>query len=142
MRITLLHGNPRNYSCNAYLVRGDSNEPEDVNTVVDVGLDGSICGEIENLCTGIGKKKVAQGVLTHGHYDHAAGLSMIVACYQPLVFAFAPGKHVDVLLLDGQVLRLGDRKFEVHILRDIRRIRFVSTVPRREPSSRETRHSM
>ncbi len=113
MRITLLHGNPRNYSCNAYLVRGDSNEPEDVNTVVDVGLDGSICGEIENLCTGIGKKKVAQGVLTHGHYDHAAGLSMIVACYQPLVFAFAPGKHVDVLLLDGQVLRLGDRKFEV-----------------------------
>ncbi len=113
MRITLLHGNPRNYSCTAYLVRGDSNEQEDVNTLVDVGFDGSICDEIENLCTGIGKKKVAQVVLTHGHYDHAAGLGAVVACYHPRVCAFAPGKHVDVLLLDGQVLRLGDREFEV-----------------------------
>ncbi len=113
MRITLLHGNQQNYSCNAYLVRGDSNEPEDVNTLVDVGIDGSICGEIENLCTGIGKKKVAQVVLTHGHYDHAAGLGVVVACYHPRVCAFAPGKHVDVLLLDGQCLRLGDREFEV-----------------------------
>jgi glyoxylase-like metal-dependent hydrolase (beta-lactamase superfamily II) len=113
MRITLLHGNPQSYSCNAYLVRGDSNEQEDVNTLVDVGIDGSICEEIENLCTGIGKKKVAQVVLTHGHYDHAAGLGVIVACYQPQVSAFAPGKHVDVLLQDGQFLRLGDREFEV-----------------------------
>jgi hypothetical protein len=57
MRITLLHGNPQNYSCNAYLVRGDSNDLVDVNTLVDVGIDGSICDEIDNLCTGIGKKK-------------------------------------------------------------------------------------
>jgi glyoxylase-like metal-dependent hydrolase (beta-lactamase superfamily II) len=113
MRITLLHGNPQNYSCNAYLVRGDSNEREDVNTLVDVGIDGSICGEIENLCTGIGKKKVAQVVLTHDHYDHAAGLGVIVARYHPQVYALAPGKHVDVLLVDGQVLRLGDQEFEV-----------------------------
>jgi glyoxylase-like metal-dependent hydrolase (beta-lactamase superfamily II) len=113
MRITLLHGNPQNYSCNAYLVRGDSNEQEDVNSLVDVGIDGSICGEIENLCTGIGKKKVAQVVLTHGHYDHAAGLGVVVARYHPQVFAFAPGECVDVLLLDGQFLHLGDREFEV-----------------------------
>jgi glyoxylase-like metal-dependent hydrolase (beta-lactamase superfamily II) len=113
MRITLLRGNPQNYSCNAYLVRGDSNEQADVNSLVDVGIDGSICGEIENLCTGIGKKKVAQVVLTHGHYDHAAGLDVVVARYHPQVFAFAPGKHVDVLLVDGQVVRLGDREFEV-----------------------------
>jgi hydroxyacylglutathione hydrolase len=113
MRITLLHGNPQNYSCNAYLVRGDSNELEDVNSLVDVGIDGSICGELEDLCTGIGKKKVAQVVLTHGHYDHAAGLDVVVARYHPQVFAFAPGKHVDVLLVDGQFLRLGDREFQV-----------------------------
>jgi glyoxylase-like metal-dependent hydrolase (beta-lactamase superfamily II) len=113
MRITLLHGNPQNYSCNAYLVRGDSNEREDVNSLVDVGIDGSVCGEIDDLCTGIGKKRVAQVVLTHGHYDHAAGLGAIVACYRPKVCAFAPGKHVDVLLIDGQFLRLGDREFEV-----------------------------
>lgn len=113
MRITLLRGNPQNYSCNAYLVRGNSNDPEDVNTLIDVGIDGSICGEIENLSTGIGKKKVAQVVLTHGHYDHAAGLGAVVARYHPRIFAFAPDKHVDVQVLDGQILRLGDRKFEV-----------------------------
>lgn len=113
MRITLLHGNQQDYSCNAYLVRGDSNEQEDVNSLVDVGMDGSVCREIDNLCTGIGKKKVAQVVLTHGHYDHAAGLGVVVARYHPQVCAFAPGKRVDVLLVDGQVLRLGDREFEV-----------------------------
>jgi glyoxylase-like metal-dependent hydrolase (beta-lactamase superfamily II) len=56
---------------------------------------------------------VAQVVLTHGHYDHAAGLGVVVGRYHPQVCAFAPGKHVDVLLVDGQVLRLGDREFEV-----------------------------
>jgi glyoxylase-like metal-dependent hydrolase (beta-lactamase superfamily II) len=113
MRITLLHGNEQNYSCIAYLVRGDSNERADVNTLVDVGIDGSICGEIENLCTGIGKKKVAQVVLTHDHYDHAAGLGEVVARYHPQVCALVPGKHVDSLLQDGQFLRLGDREFQV-----------------------------
>jgi glyoxylase-like metal-dependent hydrolase (beta-lactamase superfamily II) len=113
MRITLLQGSPQGYSCNAYLVRGDSNEREDVNSLVDVGADGSICDEIENLCTGIGKKKVARVVLTHGHYDHAAGLGVVVARYHPQVCAFAPADHVEVLLIDGQVLRLGDREFEV-----------------------------
>ena len=113
MRITLLRGNRRNYSCSAYLVRGNSNENEDINSLVDVGIDGSICDEIESLSTGIGKKRVAQVVLTHGHYDHAAGLDEIVARYHPQVRAFAPGRHVDILLLDGQVLRLGDREFEV-----------------------------
>ena len=93
MRIALLQGNQKNYSCNAYFVRGDSNEPEDVNTLVDVGIDGSICDEIENLRTGIGKKKVAQVVLTHGHYDHAAGLGVVVARYHPQVCAFAPGSR-------------------------------------------------
>ena len=113
MRITLLQGSPQGYSCNAYLVRGDSNEREDVNSLVDVGADGSICDEIETLCTGIGKKKVARVVLTHGHFDHAAGLGVIVARYHPEVCAFAPANHVEVLLVDGQVLRLGDREFEV-----------------------------
>jgi glyoxylase-like metal-dependent hydrolase (beta-lactamase superfamily II) len=113
MRVTLLHGSQQNYSCNAYLVRGDSNEQEDVNSLVDVGVDGSICDEIETLCTGIGKKKVARVVLTHGHFDHAAGLGVIVARYHPEVCAFAPANHVEVLLVDGQVLRLGDREFEV-----------------------------
>jgi glyoxylase-like metal-dependent hydrolase (beta-lactamase superfamily II) len=113
MRITILRGNPENYSCNAYMVRGNTNEPEDVNSLVDVGLDGSICNDIDNLCTGIGKKKVGRVVLTHSHYDHAAGLGAVVARYHAQVCAFTPGMDIDTELRDGQVLRLGDREFEV-----------------------------
>jgi glyoxylase-like metal-dependent hydrolase (beta-lactamase superfamily II) len=113
MRITLLRGNQQNYSCNSYLVRGNSNDQEDINSLVDVGIDGSICDEIDGLCTGIGKKKVAQVVLTHNHYDHAAGLGTIMSRYHPQVYAFAPGKHVGVLLVEGRIIRLGDREFEI-----------------------------
>jgi glyoxylase-like metal-dependent hydrolase (beta-lactamase superfamily II) len=94
-------------------VRGNSNEQEDINSLVDVGIDGSICDEIDELCTGIGKKKVAQVLLTHNHYDHAAGLDTIMSRYHPQVYAFAPGKHIGALLADGQVIRLGDRGFEI-----------------------------
>jgi len=113
MRITILHGNPENYSCNAYMVRGNTNEPEDVNSLVDVGLDGSICDDVQDLCTGIGKKKVGLVVLTHNHYDHAAGLGAVVARYHAQVCAFAPAMDIDTQLRDGQTLRLGDREFEV-----------------------------
>jgi glyoxylase-like metal-dependent hydrolase (beta-lactamase superfamily II) len=113
MRITLLRGNQKNYSCNSYLVRGNSNEKEDINTLVDVGIDGSICDEIEDLCTGIGKKKVARVVLTHNHYDHAAGLGTIMSRYHPQVCAFAPSENVGVFLVDGQILRMGDQEFEI-----------------------------
>ena len=142
MRITLLHGNQQNYSCNAYLVRGDSNEPEDVNTLVDVGIDGSICGEIENLCTGIGKKKVAQVVLTHGHYDHAAGLGVVVAL---ITRRYVPLRRASMSMsycLTAKFSAWAIGSLRSCILRDIRRIRFVCTVPGNEPSSRETRRSM
>src|ERR1035438_3223648 len=113
MRITLLRGNQRNYYCNSYLVRGNSNEHEHNNSQINLGFDGSICDEIDDLCTGIGKKKVAQVLLTHNHYDHAAGLDTIMSRYHPQVYAFAPGNHVGALLIDGQVIRMGDRGFEI-----------------------------
>ena len=110
MKVLNLTEHSQLYTANAYLVTGDWNTLEDVNTLIDVGRDPAILDEIENASTGVGKVRVAQVILTHGHYDHSEMLPVIRAKYHPRVYAFSaalPG--VDGLLKDGQQLRIGDR---------------------------------
>jgi glyoxylase-like metal-dependent hydrolase (beta-lactamase superfamily II) len=113
MRVIPLKRNPKAYSCNAYLVLGDWNRLEDVNTLVDVGSDGFIIEEIERISTGCGKKPVQQVVLTHNHFDHVSGLSAIVDKYHPKVYASTKMDGVDDLIDDGDMLKMGDRCFDV-----------------------------
>jgi glyoxylase-like metal-dependent hydrolase (beta-lactamase superfamily II) len=102
------------YSSNVYLVLGEWNRIEDINTLVDVGSDPATLVHLEKMHTGVGKRKVEQVVLTHCHSDHSALLSMIRERYKPTVFAFNPYlKGVDHVLQHGQRLRMGDRDFEV-----------------------------
>jgi glyoxylase-like metal-dependent hydrolase (beta-lactamase superfamily II) len=113
MKLIQLKRNPKAYSSFAYLVLGSWNRLEDINTLVDVGIDAYVLDEIEGLSTGCGKWPVEQVVLTHNHFDHVNGLAAIKERYRPKVFAFADSELVDELLEDGQVLRMGDRDFEV-----------------------------
>jgi glyoxylase-like metal-dependent hydrolase (beta-lactamase superfamily II) len=113
MKVISLASNPEAYSCKAYLVLGSWNRLEDVNTLVDVGIDGFITHEIERISTGCGKKPVEQVVLTHSHFDHASGLAAIVDRYRPKVYAFTKIPGVDDLLNDGDMIRMGDRYFDV-----------------------------
>ncbi len=113
MKVTLLNRNNRVYSSNAYLVQGDWNRLEDVNTLIDAGTDESILEELERSNVGVGKKKVERLILTHNHFDHTGNLSVIKKMYQPTVYAFHEDEHVDVVLKDGQVLQIGDREIEV-----------------------------
>ena len=113
MRVICLKRNPKAYSCNAYLIIGDWNRLEDVNTLVDVGSDGFIIDEIERISTGCGKKPVEQVVLTHNHFDHMSGLSAIVDKYHPKVCALTKTEGVEQLLEDGEMLKMGDRYFDV-----------------------------
>lgn len=102
------------YTSNVYLVTGSHNRLEDTNTLVDVGRDITILDKIEAASTGIGKKKIAQVVLTHSHYDHANLLSTIKDRYQPEICAYSkylPG--VDRILSNRDILKFGDRSFEV-----------------------------
>jgi glyoxylase-like metal-dependent hydrolase (beta-lactamase superfamily II) len=105
----------RIYSCYAYLILGDWKRLADLNTLVDVGTNGSILEEIDKINTGVGKTPVEQVILTHGHFDHAGGLPDIQARYNPRVFAFNHTNGNDGIekLRDGQVLRAGDRELEV-----------------------------
>jgi glyoxylase-like metal-dependent hydrolase (beta-lactamase superfamily II) len=113
MKVIALKHNPKAYSCKAYLVLGSWNRLEDVNTLVDVGIDGFISDEIESISTGCGKKPVEQVVLTHSHFDHASGLAAIMDKYRPKVYAFTKIDGVDELLKDGDMLKMGDRYFDV-----------------------------
>ncbi len=113
MKVINLRGNKNTYSCNAYLVLGTWNSLSDMNTLVDIGTDGSIVDEIESMNTGVGKHPVEQVVITHNHFDHTGGLPVIRKRYNPKVYALCPFEGVDEVLKDGQTIRMGDSDFEV-----------------------------
>ena len=114
MKVDLIQGMNDVYTCNVYLVRGEWNRIEDVNTLIDVGNDPSILDVLEAMPTGVGKRKVEQVVLTHSHSDHTAILPLVVEKFHPVVCAFSPYMEgVRRLVKGGDRLRLGERCFDV-----------------------------
>ncbi|MGP8187669.1 MAG: MBL fold metallo-hydrolase [Terracidiphilus sp.] len=114
MKVVTLENSGEIYTSQVYLVLGDSNRLEDVNTLVDVGQDPAILASIERTYTGVGKWPVEQVVLTHSHSDHCALLPRVRAAFRPRVLAYSPNiEGVDGLLRDGDTLRMGDAIFEV-----------------------------
>ncbi len=114
MRVSLLKSDPTVYSCFSYIVRGDWNAIPDVNTLVDVGTDGSIISEIEKISTGVGKRRVDQIILTHEHFDHVGGLKKIKELYNnPVTYAFNKFNGVDETLHNGMHLKIGDEIAEI-----------------------------
>lgn len=113
MQILPLKKNARSYSCNSYLILGTWNRIEDVNTVIDPGIDGYIIDEISRLSTGFGKVPVEQVVLTHNHFDHGAGVPALKNRYGCRVLAFQEGPDVDATVKDGDVIRAGEGVLEV-----------------------------
>jgi glyoxylase-like metal-dependent hydrolase (beta-lactamase superfamily II) len=113
MKVIQLKRSGKLYSCNSYLVLGDWNRLEDMNTVIDPGTDGFVLDEIEHLSTGCGKVAVEQVILTHNHFDHSGGVTALKERYGARVLAFADGPGVDELLRDGQFVRAGDEMLEV-----------------------------
>jgi glyoxylase-like metal-dependent hydrolase (beta-lactamase superfamily II) len=92
---------------------GEWNVLGDVNTLIDPGTDGSVIEQVEVLSTGCGKVPVEQIILTHNHFDHAAGVEIFKKRYGSRVFAWSDGKDVDELLRDGQILKAGDDQLQV-----------------------------
>jgi glyoxylase-like metal-dependent hydrolase (beta-lactamase superfamily II) len=113
MKVVCLKANPSQYSCNSYLILGDWNRLDDVNTLIDAGVDGFILDEIAGLSTGVGKTPVEQIILTHSHFDHCAGTKFIKKKHSCRTLGFSAQKPVDKVVREGQILRCGDRDFEV-----------------------------
>jgi len=114
MRVSNLTESSRIYTANVYLIRGDWNTLQDVNTLVDVGRDPAVLEALQSMSTGVGKRTVDQVVLTHSHYDHAELLHTVRQAYSPVVMAFSPFiADVDHVLRCGEAITMGDRVFEV-----------------------------
>ncbi|MFZ5776147.1 MAG: MBL fold metallo-hydrolase [Thermodesulfobacteriota bacterium] len=113
MRIISLRKSDTVYSCNSYMILGDWNRLEDVNTIIDPGTDGFILRELALLSTGFGKRPVEQVILTHNHFDHASAVTLLKKRYNPKVYAFVDGPGVDERLHDGQWIAAGDDFLEV-----------------------------
>ncbi len=109
MKVSLLKGNPTVYSANSYLIRGDWNKLDDINTLIDAGTDGSILEELESISTGVGKRRVEQIILTHEHFDHSGGAKIFKELYKSTVLAYNKLPYVDVKVYDYMDVRLGDR---------------------------------
>ncbi|OGU17361.1 MAG: MBL fold metallo-hydrolase [Geobacteraceae bacterium GWC2_53_11] len=113
MRVIELTTSASIYSCRSYLLLGDWSQLGDVNTLIDPGTDGSVIDQIGLLSTGCGKVPVEQIILTHNHFDHAAGVDIFKHRYGTRVYAWSEGKDVDELLHDGQIIKAGDDLLQV-----------------------------
>lgn len=113
MKIIPMKRTSARYSCNSYLVLGDGNRLDDVNTIIDPGSDASLLDEIQRLSTGFGTVPVHQVILTHNHFDHTGAVLALKERFNARVLAFAAGPEVDERLVDGQVIRAGDGVLEV-----------------------------
>lgn len=113
MKIIPLKKNSTIHSCNSYLILGDWNRSDDVNTIIDPGIDDYVIREIENLSAGFGKMPVAQVILTHNHSDHSKSVKAVKERFNARVLAFSDGPGVDELIRDGQLVKAGDQVLEV-----------------------------
>ncbi len=113
MKVIPLTKSDKVYSCNPYLILGNWNRIEDVNTLIDPGTDDYVLDEIERLSTGFGKIAVEQIILTHNHFDHRGAAMAFKERYKARILAYQDGPEVDELLDDGQFIRAGDDILEV-----------------------------
>ncbi|NJD39031.1 MAG: MBL fold metallo-hydrolase [Geobacter sp.] len=113
MRVIQLQRSPNTYTCRSYLLLGDWNQIDAVNTLIDPGTDGYIMDEIDTIYTGCGKVPVEQVLLTHNHFDHAASAELFKRKYNATIYGWVPGPGVDVLLKDNQVIKAGDDYLDV-----------------------------
>lgn len=114
MKILNLTQNSEVYTSNVYLVTGNFNSLDDVNTLIDTGRDPKIIHSILEASTGVGKKRIEQVILSHSHYDHAGLIKEIKKEFKPKIYAFSSSlEDIDFILKGGEKIKIGDSFFEV-----------------------------
>ncbi len=114
MKILNLSAGSSIYTANVYLLTGEWNTLDDVNTLIDAGRDEAIIEKLEAASTGVGKRKLDQIILTHDHYDHAALIPRLKELYSPRVYAASANTDgVDHLLKPSTQLRAADQLCEI-----------------------------
>lgn len=114
MRVMRLDNSGAIYTSNSWFIRGDWNRIGDITTMIDTGRDPAVLNSVQQVYTGLGKRKVDLIVLTHSHYDHVEMLDELRRLYAPEVVGLEGGcVPVDRTLKDGDTLRMGDADWDV-----------------------------
>ena len=116
MKILNLTANSKNYTCHVYLILGDWNTLDDVNTLIDAGRDPNLIHIIRNISTCVGKKPLEQVILTHSHYDHTGMITEIKKEFNPLLYAYLTYQKADIYLKGGEKIKIADRMCEMKYL--------------------------
>jgi len=90
------------FTCNAYLVVGDTT------TLVDVGAWEGVVDAIRDHV-----ESVDRVVLTHQHPDHVAQLDAVCEAFDPDVYAYAEHERRTHAIEAGDTVDIGDQSFEV-----------------------------
>ena len=94
------------YSSNVYLVLGEWNKIDDVNTLIDAGADVDVVEFIKNYKTGVVKKSIDQVIMTHSHFDHSIALANIVSEFNP--------KVIQSSNIGENTIKIADEYFDVY----------------------------
>lgn len=113
MKVDIFKPDENIYSAFAYFIRGNWNAINDVNTLIDTGRDPNIIDFINNLNTGLGKRKLDLIILTHEHFDHAGLMTTLKEIYKPKVIAFSKHNLIDEKAYDGMKIKIGDEIAEI-----------------------------
>jgi len=113
MKVDIFRPDENIYSAFAYFIRGSWNAINDVNVLIDTGRDPKIIDFINNLNTGLGKRKLELIILTHEHFDHSGMLAKLKEIYKPRAIAFSKNELIDELAYDGMKIKIGDEIAEI-----------------------------
>lgn len=114
MYVRNLTGLSTEYTSNVYHITGEYLQLSDLSTLIDVGRDEKVLGELRTIRTGIGNKPLDQIFLTHSHFDHAGLLKEILTWYPVPVYAHPLSRIPGIIpLQDKQLVHIGDRDCEV-----------------------------
>jgi len=114
MQIRNLTRESLEYTSNVYHITGEYLQLSDQNSLIDVGRDATIMGDLITSRTGIGKRPIDQIFLTHSHFDHAGLLHEILDTYHVPVYAHPESRVQGIVpLQDKQVVHIGDSDCEV-----------------------------
>ncbi|SEH37438.1 hydroxyacylglutathione hydrolase [Halopenitus malekzadehii] len=90
------------FTCNAYLVPGETTTLVDAGTMPNV--EETIADKVEDL---------DRVVLTHQHADHVGELDAVLDAFDAELYAYDDHPRRDVALADGEEVTIGDEPCEV-----------------------------
>lgn len=101
-------------SINVFLIVGNWNSINTVNTLIDAGCDPCIIHRIINTHTGVERQRIKQVILTHVDNQNISLLPLIKQKFNPVIYAYAKNfPEIDYTLKNGDKLKIGDAKAEI-----------------------------